>query len=235
MESDTLQSQTCPEDVPASSSAPFCAERQSNRVNERLGEYRLYQVGTRETGVLGLYAGEVCLPNPKPSKVQTTQVATQHSHEVHHIAGPIPMHLERAVAPAIEQGQQLRLHVNTFGLESLQDRLCNQALLRLPNVLFGLGLDEWVFHQLHWPPTPDLIGNIVDQPVGHVLEHDRLQRERRHSCCFDPLHQRTAAQRLNGLQASPAAGARAERSQQRGQADRLAFHRQHAHHLLLER
>ena len=66
----------------------------------------------------------------------------------------------------------------TVCVQSLEDGLADQMLLRLPHVVFGLRLDKWLIHQQHRLSTRDLVGHFLHESVGHILEHNRLQRER---------------------------------------------------------
>ena len=62
--------------------------------------------------------------------------------------------------------------------EQLLDHgLTHRPFLRAPNVLLCDGPDQRRPLQLIGLPTSDFIGNPLDQAIGHVLEHDRLQRE----------------------------------------------------------
>jgi len=97
-----------------------------------------------------------------------------------------------------------------------------------------LCFDQWLLDEQQRLDAFDLVDDVLHQPIGHVLEHHRLERERGRTDGLGALDQRASPQRLDRLQDRAAAGARAEGSQQRGQAHRLAFHRHSAQHLLLE-
>ena len=122
-----------------------------------------------------------------------------------------------------------------FCLQLLEDWRANQTLLTLPYIIFGLCHDEWLIHELHGLSIRDLDGHILHQALGHVLEHYRLQRERRVTGSVGPLHQRTPAQRLDGFQECSADDAWAQVGDKVGKGYWLAFHGEYSQNLLLER
>ena len=128
----------------------------------------------------------------------------------------------------------LRSAIATFGLQLLEDGLANETLLTVPHVVFGQSLDEWLIHELHRPSTCDFFAHVFHQPVGHVLEHHGLKRERGSPSCLRALHQRAPAQRLDCLQDFSTGGACAQIGDQLGDRHRLALNRQHSQDLLLD-
>ena len=62
-------------------------------------------------------------------------------------------------------------------LQLLENRLADQTFLTLSDIVFCERLDERLLHEQRWLATCDLVGRLFDQPLGHVLEHHRLQRE----------------------------------------------------------
>src|SRR6266849_10396055 len=97
-----------------------------------------------------------------------------------------------------------------FRSQLLEDWRADQTLLSLPHVVLGLGLDERLLRELQWLSTRDLLAYFLDQAVGYVLEHHRLQREGCRAASPRALHERTPAQRLDCLQDGCLADARAQ-------------------------
>jgi len=105
--------------------------------------------------------------------------------------------------------------------------------LDLPHVFLGSGQFQAILDQAREPTLLDLAGYLHDEPVGRIFQHHRLQREAPLS--FSALDQRTAAQRLHGVQHL---GTRERRDQHRQQildAHRLAQDGQPEQHRLLDR
>jgi len=63
-----------------------------------------------------------------------------------------------------------------------------------------LRLDERLLNEQHRLAARDLVGHGVDDPVGHVLQHHRLQRECGGPTPHGTLNQRAALERLHSLQ-----------------------------------
>jgi hypothetical protein len=78
-----------------------------------------------------------------------------------------------------------------------QNGRANEAFLRLADVVLSLRLDDRLFNQDNRLTPFDFLDSGLDQPIGHVFEHHRLQGE---GCsAVAGLHQRAQPQRLDGL------------------------------------
>ena len=184
------QSQTCPVDVPDREQRGVAT--QGNRAGEIEGfsQDRLHQVGIHEPCILGIHLRQVGLPNCQPREVEAAQVAPKQSQQIHKVARCVALLRWRSTAAAVQQRQEpLRCFILSALLgQLLQDRSADQPFLRLAHIVFRLRLDDRLFNQHKRALMFDLLGNGLYQPIGHVLEHHGLERERR--ALVAALHQR---------------------------------------------
>ena len=95
-------------------------------------------------------------------------------------------------------------------------------------------LDQWKLNNALGTSASNLVGDPLHQPVSHILQRNRLQRNCSCPSRIRALHERAPAQRLDCLQYYAAAVARAKDGQQMRDAHRLTLHGQHSQHLLLD-
>src|SRR5207237_10595274 len=106
-------------------------QRHGDGVVKGLGQDGLGKVGARQAGVLRLDPRQVSLPKRHAAEVQATQLATQQPQQVDYVARPITLFYVRAVAPTLQQQQQLLLRsvMPMFHLQLLEHWYADQALL----------------------------------------------------------------------------------------------------------
>ena len=149
---------------------------------ERFGQHGLGEVGVHQAGVLGIHLRQVGLPNRQAREVQPAQVAPQQPQQVDHVARPIALLRRAAAAPAVQQRQQpllgLRLR-RCCAFSRCRSGCADQPLLALAHVVLRLRLDQRLARPAA-PARPRTISSRqpLHQPLGHVLQHHRLQRER---------------------------------------------------------
>jgi hypothetical protein len=166
---------------------PRCQQRPIRTQRDRSGEiepvsqHALGEMAINETSILRLYLRQVGLPNRQAREVQSAQVAPQQSQKVDHVARNRALLLRRPPTPALQQKEQQLLSATlvVVRLQPLQHRRPDQPLLRLAHVLLSLRLDKRLSDQHERATTFDLLGSGLDHSIGHVLEHHRLQRNRR--------------------------------------------------------
>src|SRR4051812_8742975 len=102
----------------------------------------------------------------------------------------------RTPSPSIKQVQQQGFgHIPTSPekSEALEEWRRDEALLALTDMLFRLRLHERVPFQQVRRSARDLGGAPIYELLGHVLQHDGLQRE---GCLLSSLQERAPAERL---------------------------------------
>ena len=132
---------------------PIRTER--NRIDgvERTRQDRPIEYRACQARVLRLHLLEVGLADKQIGEVQSLQVRSQQPEDIDRVSRAVALLRLWPIAPAFEQRQQplLRTGTATFRLHSLEHRLADQTLLSLPHVVFGLGLDERLLHELLGP------------------------------------------------------------------------------------
>ena len=104
-----------------------------------------------------------------------------------------------STAPTAEQRQEplLRSCRVVLRLQPFQNWPSDQSLLCLSDIILGLRLDQRLLDSQRGLAAFDLVGHVRHQPIGYVLEHHRLQRERGRTNGLGVLDQRASPQRLD--------------------------------------
>src|SRR5690348_4245068 len=133
-------------------------------------------MGLDQAGVLRIHLREMHLPKLQARQIYAAQDAPEQPQQVDGIAGPKALLRKRTPAPAFQQRKQ-ELFRAIVRPQATQDGFTEQSLLRLAYVVVCLRLDKRLLNQQERTGPGDLVGHILNQPIRHELEDNRLERE----------------------------------------------------------
>src|SRR5258706_9044420 len=151
--------------------------------------------------ILCLYPSQVRLPDRELRTILALQVTTQTDQEIDHVSSSIALFCHRQCPESLNQQVQAPLYallISQAQQQSVEQCLQDQLSLAAANVVFGLGLQQGIAQQQHWTLCEDLVTNLLNQSIRHILQHHRLQGKDRSP--LSPLNEAAATQGTERLQ-----------------------------------